>query len=175
MIPLWIRIIHWVIAVLFLLLIVSGITQHFSTVRFSLINYSIATTIHEIGGIALSIVYVLFIVGIFSTHYWRKYLPRGRKIRRLVWAQSQYNGTNPLTIFIMLPLLIATGLYYYFPDYAPKAVLGFDGLWTIATGHYIVGALAVAYTIGHIFMAFFNHTLRKMIYGRIGSTRIKID
>lgn len=173
MIPLWIRIVHWVIAALFILLIITGLTQHFATVEFSIINYSIATTIHEWSGIALSIVYALFIIGIFMTRYWRKYLPRGRKFRRLVWGQSQFNGTNPATIFILLPLLIVTGLYYYFPGYAPDRVLGFDGLWTIAMGHYIVSALALAYTIGHIFLAFFNNTLSKMIYGRIRSLRFK--
>lgn len=174
MIPLWIRIIHWIIAVLFLLLIITGITQHFATVEFSIIDYSIATTIHEIGGIILAIVYVWFLVGIFSTRYWRKYLPRGRKLRRIVWGQSQFNGTNPTTIFLMLPLLVVTGLFYYFPSYAPEMVFGFDGLWTIAMGHYIVGALGVAYTIGHIFMAFFNATLRKMIYGRVRSARMDL-
>lgn len=172
MIPLWIRIVHWVIAVLFLLLIITGITQHFSTVKFSIIDYSIATTIHELSGIILTIVYIWFLIGIFRTRYWRKYLPRGRKLWRLVWGQSQFKGTNPATIFVLLPLLIATGLYYYFPGYAPDKIFGFDGLWTIAMGHYIVGALGVAYTIGHVFMAFFNSTLRKMIYGRARSSRL---
>lgn len=175
MIPLWIRILHWVIAVLFLLLILTGITQHFATAEFSIMDYSLATTIHEVSGIMLSIVYPFFLVGIFITGYWRKYLPRGRKFWRLAWRQSQFHGRNPAIIFLMLPLLVVTGLYYYYPSYAPEIVLGFDGLWMIAMGHYIVSVLGVAYTIGHIFMAFFTGTLRKIIYGRVGSGRMDLN
>lgn len=167
MIPLWVRILHWAIAVLFLLLIISGITQHFATVQSSLINYSIATTLHELGGIVLSIVYVVFLLAIFITGYWRRFFPRTRTLWQLVWQQSQFYGRNPTTVFLVVPLLIITGLWYYFPDYAPTAVLGFDGLWTVAMCHYVIGVLATAYTIGHIFMAFFMRTLRKVIYGKI--------
>lgn len=175
MIPLWIRVLHWVIAFLFLLLIVTGITQHFSTAQFSIIDYSFATTIHELSGIILSTVYVLFIAGIFITGYWRKYLPAGRKSRWLVWQKNRFHGRNPVIIFLILPLIIVTGLIYWYPDYAPEEVLGFDGLWTIAISHYIVSTLGTAYTIGHIFMAFLSGMMRKIIYGRMGSARMKID
>lgn len=169
MIPLWIRVLHWIIAILFLLLIVTGITQHFATVQFSLMDYSLATTIHEVGGIMLTVMYVLFVISIFMTGYWRKYLPRGKKFWRLVWQQSKFYGRNPAMIFLILPLLLITGLLYLYPDFVPERVLGFDGLWTIAMAHYAVGVLATAYTIGHIFMGFFTGTMRKMIYGRAGS------
>lgn len=167
MIPLWIRILHWIIAVLFLLLIITGITQHFATVQFSIMDYSIATTLHEVGGITLSIVYGVFLLGIFITGYWRKFLPRTRTLWQLVWQQSQFYGRNPTTVFVVVPILVITGLLYYFPDYAPTTVFNFDGLWTVAMAHYVIGVLATGYTIGHIFMAFFMGTLRKVIYGRI--------
>lgn len=171
MIPLWVRIFHWVIAVLFLLLIVTGITQHFATAQFSIIDYSLATTVHEVSGIILSIVYVLFLVGLFITGYWRKYLYPGKRLRRLAWRQSQFHGKNPLIVFLILPLIVVTGLIYWYPDSAPEEVLGFDGLWTIAMGHYVVSILGTAYTIGHIFMAFLGGMMRKVIYGRMGARR----
>lgn len=173
MIPLWIRVVHWIIATLFLLLIITGITQHFATVEFSIIDYSIATTVHELSGIVLSVVYIFYVIGIFRTKYWRKYIPRGRKFWQSTWGQSFFNGTNPANIFILLPLLIVTGLYYYFPNYAPDKIIGLDGLWTIAMGHYIISALALAYTLGHIFLAFFNGTFYNMIYGKARAARMK--
>ncbi len=175
MIPLWIRILHWVIAVLLLLLIITGITQHFSTAQFSIIDYSVATTIHEVGGITLSIVYVLFLVGIFITGYWRKYVPHSKNFWRHVWGQSLFFGRNPAIVFLILPLLVITGLIYLYPGYLPEKVLGFDGLWTIAVGHYVIGVIGTAYTIGHIFMALLTGTVHKMIYGRIRTTRMNIN
>lgn len=161
MIPLWIRVVHWVFAVLFLLLFVTGITQHFATAQFSLMDYSIATTIHEVGGIMFSVVYVLFVISIFLTGYRRRYLLRGKKFSWLIWQQSKFYGRNPAIVFLLLPLLVITGLLYLYPYLLPERILGFDGLWTIAMVHYAFGVLGTAYTIGHIFMG----TIRKIIFG----------
>ncbi len=148
MVPFWVRILHWILAALFLVLIFTGITQHFATEQSSLMDYSIATTLHEVAGIALSIVYVLFMIGLFSTGYWRKYVSYKKLWRQLLWQLTQFHGRNPATIFLVMPLLVITGLLYYFPDYAPEKVLGFDGLWTVANAHYIAAILATTYTLG---------------------------
>lgn len=171
MVPFWVRLLHWNMAVLFLVLIFTGITQHFATVQSSLMDYSVATTLHELSGIALSIVYVIFMIGLFVTGYWRKYVSYRKLWVQLLWQLTQFHGRNPAVIFVIMPLLVITGLVYYFPNYAPAEVLGFDGLWTVAMAHYVIAVLGTAYTIGHIFLGFFMGAMRKMIYGKIKTTR----
>jgi len=45
-----------------------------------------------------------------------------------------------------------TGLIFNWPDFAPKQIMGMDGLIPVAMLHYIVGVFIIAFTIGHIYL-----------------------
>lgn len=190
-VPLWIRVWHWIMAILFLLLVVTGILLHFAVPGISVMDYAAATTVHDVAGIALAVEYGLFLIAVFATGYWTIYLPRRgalwRRIREQIAAYALQTATakasappaageprfNPLqqvayllVVFGLLPALVVTGLVYLFPEYAPQKVLGLDGLWTIALAHFLAGVAGTLYVVLHIYMATMGG-MGRMITGRV--------
>ena len=58
-----------------------------------------------------------------------------------------------------LPLLIATGLFYLFPEALPEQVLGLGGVWPVAVLHYVIALFLTVFLVGHVYMATFGETL----------------
>jgi thiosulfate reductase cytochrome b subunit len=176
--PLWIRLWHWMTALSFILLTITGIILHFGGPEGAAVSYDTATTLHDVSGIFMSVFYGIHVVFMIGTGYWRHYIP-GRKN---FWARLQAqiifymvdlgrNGPDAgptadsrfnvlqqsaylIVVFALLPLLIATGLLYlYYPALVPETVLGLAGLWPLALAHYALGALGAAYLVVHVYMA----------------------
>lgn len=192
--PVWIRVWHWTLAVLFVILVYTGVVLTFSSLQFALMDYELATTLHDITGIGLTVVYLLFLVIAIVTGYWRTYVNRWRGLmariyrqgKRLVtWsprdyseksvAQRRLETTRPfllvlqqflclISVAVLLPLLIITGLPYFYPETAPEVVMGFAGLWPLALSHYVAGLLGTAFLLLHIYIATIAG-LRRMIKG----------
>jgi thiosulfate reductase cytochrome b subunit len=177
-VPAWVRLWHWITAILFLVLTLTGLILHFAAPGFIPMDYAMATTLHDVSGIALAIAYGLHLLYLFATGYGRQYLPArgglwGRLKAQVVYyvvgmardewgtpilaAGTRFNALQQLTYFLvifgLLPLLVATGLIYLYPDYAPREILGFDGLWPVALVHYALGILGTVYLITHIYLA----------------------
>ncbi len=193
--PLWIRVWHWAVAVLFVILTYTGIALTFSTSKFALMNYELATTWHDVTGVGLTVLFVLFIVFASATGYWRIYADRWRGLldrvyqqgrRVLTWSprkrsqtpigQRRLDTTLPflllcqqflylLSVVVLLPLLIITGLPYLYPELAPEKVMGFAGLWTIGVAHYVVGLFSTLFLVLHIYISTIAG-FRRMIKGR---------
>jgi thiosulfate reductase cytochrome b subunit len=68
-------------------------------------------------------------------------------------------------IYILMPLLIVTGLFYLYPETAPEKVMGFAGLWPMAMAHYVAGLLGIVFILFHIYISTMGG-LRHMITGR---------
>lgn len=192
--PLWVRVWHWIVALLFVVLVYTGIVLTFSGRKIALMDYQLATTLHDVSGIGATVVYLLFFVAAVSTGYWRVYLGRwrgllgriGRHTKRTVtWTPSKANdrpqGQRRLetsrsfllvfqqllcltSIIVLLPLLIITGLLYLYPETAPETVMAFAGLWPLATAHYVAGLFAVLFLLYHVYIATIAG-LRRMIKG----------
>lgn len=198
--PLWIRLWHAMTALLFIVLTVTGVILHFTGPGFTPISYAAATTLHDVGGIALAVLYGLYLVFVFATGYWRHYIPAGHGLGRRVKAQvisytagtgrdepavaaigeTRFNALQQLAylmvVFGLLPLLVVTGLLYlYYPAYVPDAVLGLAGLWPVALAHYALGISGTAYLIIHVYMATVGPkagaSFRLMTIGRAESAR----
>ncbi len=75
MIPLWLRLWHWSNAALFLALLATGVSLHFATPEPPLIPFATARTIHNVAGIAISILYAALIVANFMSGNWRQFVP----------------------------------------------------------------------------------------------------
>lgn len=73
MTPLWLRLWHWIMAALFTVLVITGIVLSYSTATFALMNYALADTLHQVTGIAFSLLFVVFIVASGATGHWRRY------------------------------------------------------------------------------------------------------
>jgi thiosulfate reductase cytochrome b subunit len=179
-VPLWIRLWHAMTALLFLVLTVTGLVLHFAGPGLTPIDYAVATTLHDVSGIVLAVLYGIYLIFVFATGYWRHYIPArqglwsrlkgqvvfysiglGREEPRATApppGETRFNALQQLTYlmvnFGLLPLLIVTGLLYlYYPGYVPDAVLGLAGLWPVALAHYALGILGLAYLIIHVYMA----------------------
>lgn len=192
--PLWIRVWHWIVAILFLVLVFTGIVLTYSSAEFAMMDYKLATDLHDIAGIALAVFYGIFLVMLMATGYWRKYMRRWRGLfkrlkRQIVFVASwtpsppghkrrkhtRLDTIQPLiflfqqflyltSVGIVLPLLIITGLFYLYPETAPAEVMGFAGLWPMAMAHYIAGLLGTAFIIFHMYIGTIRG-LRRMITG----------
>ena len=175
--PVWLRLWHWINAILMILLIVSGASLHFTDASVPMIRFDIARTIHNVSGVAISVLYVLFVVWNLVSRNWRQYIPELRGFAANLNEQNVYvasgifKGAPPpttptperkfnvlqqvtylLIMYAALPLLIITGIAFFFPELAPAQIFGMDGLWPIAVAHYVIGFLLTMFLLGHIYM-----------------------
>lgn len=197
---LWVRLWHWMTALSFILLTITGIILHFGGPELAVLNYDAATTVHDYAGIFLAVIYGMHLVFLIATGYWRNYKPSGGNIWARLKAQvifytvdlgrdGQYAESTAdgrfnvlqqlaylIVVFALLPLLIVTGLLYlYYPAVVPETVLGLAGLWPLALAHFAFGILGAAYLVVHVYMATVGPnagaSLRLMIMGRSESAR----
>lgn len=191
-VPLWVRIWHWITAALFVILTVTGFMLHFAISSLAGLTYALANTVHDYTGLALAVVYAIYLPIAAATRYPGQYVPRGqrrwRQIRDQVAAYLRGHGELQQSerfnmvqkviylsaVFLLLPLLIVSGLIYlYYPDLpslVPETVMGFDGLWPVALTHYLLGVLASGFLVVHVYMGLLGPeaktALRRIVTGR---------
>ena len=67
LLPLWIRVWHWLNAILMLILIVTGFSLHFADPALLLVGFETSAKLHNIAGLSLVALYVYFLIAnIFS-------------------------------------------------------------------------------------------------------------
>jgi thiosulfate reductase cytochrome b subunit len=176
--PVWLRLWHWTNALFFIILIVSGISLHYSSTHSLLVPFKTAIAAHNAAGIALALTYLGFIAFNFATGNWRQYVPRLRGMVFRIIIQTRFylsgifNGDrhpfettmkrkfNPLQqitylgiMYVLMPVILASGLFMMFPQYAPVEVLGLGGIWPMATVHAAAGFFLSLFMFGHIYLA----------------------
>jgi thiosulfate reductase cytochrome b subunit len=174
---LWIRVWHWLNAALILLLIASGFSLHYAGSSSGLIGFGLARKIHNVAGIALCAAYAIFFVGNIVSGNWLQYVPRTKDFSKRSWLQVRYyiwdifqgapepfpvtpeNNFNPLqqvtywgVMYVLMPMLIATGLVFLYPRLAPDSWLGVDGLLPIALTHFVVGYALFLFLLSHLYL-----------------------
>lgn len=174
--PVWVRLWHVLNAVCFILLILTGMSLHFTTVEGNFIRFDISVAIHNVAAIIITINYGYFIMGnIVSSngkHYknWRKNLVtnlwrQGRfyafgifKKEPHPFPVSEDNKFNPLQkiayVFVMylgMPLLIISGLGLLFPETIAYAVFGVSGLLLTDMLHITMGFVLSLFLLIHIY------------------------
>jgi len=176
-IPLWLRLWHWTNAALMILLMASGYSLHFADPDLPLIPFEHARTLHNVSGIALTVLYVAYLVWNTVTGNWRQYVPPLKELIPGLNAQNAYvaagifkgeppptvptperkfnvlqQATYLLVMYVAMPFLIVTGIAFFFPEMAPEQLFGMDGLLPLATAHYLIGFLLTLFMLGHIYM-----------------------
>ncbi len=182
--PLWLRIWHWLNVTIFLVLIASGISMHYSATNDLFIPFQTAMYIHNIAGILLSINFVFYVIFNIITKNYKHYIPKLKGITDRLFKQGLYyiygvfkgakhpyhtskeNKFNPLQqltyfgiMFFLMPIIIITGWFLMFPELAPENVLGMGGVWPMAVLHIIVGFFLSIFMFGHIYLATHGTTL----------------
>lgn len=176
--PLWLRIWHWTNALLFILLILSGISLHYSATNELFLSFKIAMYTHNIAGILLSLIFVYYTVLNIVSGNFRHYIPTMTNIAERLIKQGTYyvygvfkgedhpyhateklkfNPMQQLTylaiMFVFMPLIIISGWLLLFPELAPTSVLGMGGVWPMAILHIAIGFFLSLFMFGHIYLA----------------------
>lgn len=175
--PLWLRVWHMLNALMFLCLIISGISLQYSGTTAILIDFETAIQMHNICGLTLTFNYLFFIIGNFASGNYKHYFPKLKGITKKLIKQAHYyvwgifqgeekpfpsskeNKFNPLQqitymkiMYAALPISIITGLGLLFPEILLEEFLGESGLLYTAFLHTIIGFFLSLFLIGHIYL-----------------------
>lgn len=176
--PKWVRAWHLTNAILFLILIVTGISLQFSGQKepFVLVSFKTAVSWHNTAAFLLVLSYVVFIIGNFATgnirhyrnrsnsmlkdlvtqfHYYRRGMFRGEPHPFPVTKDSKFNPLQRFTYFLAMffgmPVLILSGTLLFYPDLLPKQFLGVSGLLINDLVHISTGFLLSVFMVVHIY------------------------
>lgn len=176
--PIWVRLWHWLNALLCLILIVTGLSIQYASPERGLIRFDVAITLHNVSGIILTASYVFFVLGNLFTPNGRYYRlePIGL-INRLI-KQGRYYAYgvfknekppfpigkeqkfNPLQkvsyafiMYLFVPLVVVTGWGLLFPQSILEDWLGIN--WFMATDilHISAGFIISVFLIIHLYFA----------------------
>ena len=187
LLPVWIRVWHWTNALLIITLALTGFSLHFADPKLPLVEFSLAARIHDVAGVALAAAYAFFLVANIVSGNWWQYVPKPPGILGRCWRQTQwycigifkgephpYTVTkevnfNPLqaliywvVMYLILPIVVVTGLLFMFPEFAPDRAFGLDGLLPVAVLHYLTGAVIVMFMATHIYLGTTGATVGSM-------------
>ncbi|MBE2188827.1 MAG: cytochrome b/b6 domain-containing protein [Desulfobulbaceae bacterium] len=182
--PFWLRFWHWLNAALFILLILTGISIHYSASNDLLMPFEYAIVTHNVAGIILSFLFLIFTIMNIKSGNYKYYIPLMHGIYERLVKQGRYyvygvfNGEphpyhisekdkfNPLQqisyfgiIFFMMPTIIISGWLLLFPELAPGEIMGMGGVWPMAVLHSVVGYLLSIFMFGHIYLATHGDTI----------------
>lgn len=174
--PVWIRIWHAINALMFLLLIFTGISLHYSSADFNLMGFQLAMGIHNVCALIVTFNYGVFVIGNLLTkngNYYRKWR---KNLFPNLWKQFTFYAVgifkkqphpfpitekqkfNPLQkvsyVFAMyfgMPLLILSGIALMVPDMIAYKVFNVSGLLFYDTLHIIVGFVLSLFLLIHLY------------------------
>lgn len=174
--PVWVRLWHWLNAILCILLIVTGISMQYSDPSYPIIRFDWAVAIHDISGIILLISYIMFILGNLFTPNGKQYLFRLKSYYKNIARQARYyafgifkgekppfeitedNKFNPLQrfsyvviMYICLPTIIITGIGLLYPEVLLVNIFGNNSLHATDLVHVIFGFVVSIFLLVHIY------------------------
>jgi len=181
--PVWVRLWHVTNALMCLILILSGISMQYSNPDYPFIRFDLAVSMHNISGIILTVSYLMFFIGNWSTSNGKHYKIRIRGLIHSLIRQARYyafgifKGENPpypvskemkfnplqkftyaLTMYVFVPLVFITGWALLFPGMIITNFLGFGGILLTSLLHVTSGFLISLFLIIHLYFCTFGHS-----------------
>jgi thiosulfate reductase cytochrome b subunit len=192
--PFWLRLWHWSNAVLFLVLIVTGMAMHYATPANTLLDFQTSRLLHNTAGIALTFTYLYFVLGNLLSPNGKQYVPTRQELTEGIFRQlrfyligifrgdphphrhSDVYKFNPLQkitylgiMYAAAPVVIATGLVLLFPGAIPSRIWNVTGILPVAILHSAAGFFLSLFLVGHIYLASTGDTVtenyRAMVTG----------
>lgn len=177
---------HWLNALCFAALLVSGFALHRVSARFSL-----WVDLHNLAGILLCVIWLGFILVALcgnGHHYrvrWQGIV--GRIIRQTRYylygifrnephpehasPMAKFNILQQLgyicVMFLLLPLVIVTGLLMMYPDLTPETIFTLPGKQVVAWLHYGLAVIMGAFIIVHLYLCSTGDTPGALIKGML--------
>lgn len=192
--PKWIRIWHLLNALLFLILIVTGISMQYTDKENAayIVGFSIAVKWHNFAAIALTINYIIFVTGNIFTKNGRYYQIGRQNFISDLMAQLKYYSwgmfkgekhpfpvtelrkfnplqkvTYVLAMYIAVPLLIISGFGLLFPEITIKSIFGVSGLILTDILHITMGFFLSIFMIIHIYTCTLGAKPTSLFWGMI--------
>lgn len=174
--PVWIRIWHWLNALSFLTLVFSGLSMQYSSPDFAILPFQTSVTMHNISGLVVSILLLVFIIVNRFTDNGFYYNMRIDTLASRLFNQSKYyifgvfkgekapypitmkRKFNPLqrfayvvVMYIFMPLLVISGISLFFPEIIPSNLWGMNGVLLTAILHVSLGFGSSLFLIIHVY------------------------
>ncbi|WP_373509760.1 cytochrome b/b6 domain-containing protein [Thiocapsa sp.] len=191
--PVWLRLWHWMNALLFLTLITSGVSMHYAGADW-LMPFATARVVHNTAGILLTVGWIGFVAANARSANARHYRIRFRSLIGDLIAQTRYymigifrlephpfqvtetmkfNALQQLSylgvMYGLMPILVVSGWAFLYSVYLPETLLGVGSVWVVAMTHVVVSYLLALFLLVHIYIITTGETvfsnLRAMITG----------
>ena len=174
--PVWIRIWHVINALMFILLLLTGISLHYSGSGFNLIGFEASVGIHNVCALILTFNYGVYVIGNMVTKNGKYYRKWRKNLVPKLWKQFVFYAVgifrnephpfpitkkqkfNPLQkvayVFAMyfgMPLLIISGIALMVPDLIGYKVFNVSGLIFYDVLHIVVGFVLSVFLLIHLY------------------------
>lgn len=175
--PIWLRIWHMMNALLFLALILTGLSMQYSPVEDPFIEFQMVISIHNLAGILIILSYIFFLISntltsngkhyVIKKGFMQKVIKQGRyyaygmfKGEEAPYPISENEKFNPLqklsyvgVIYFLLPVLMITGLALLYPEFIIHKIFGLNGTMLTALLHMLMGFLLTLFLLIHLYFA----------------------
>lgn len=181
--PIWVRLWHLVNALLFLALIITGLSLQYSSNEYSLIAFEYSVSTHNISGIILCIAFAFYIIANRFTSNGNYYQFHLKGLLGRVFKQFRYYAFgifknedppfpisvgrkfNPLqkvsyviVMYILMPIMLVSGIALFFPEILPTKIIGVSGIHFFDLLHIITGYVLSIFMIVHIYFCTIGRT-----------------
>jgi thiosulfate reductase cytochrome b subunit len=171
--PKWLRAWHQVNALMFLTLIITGLSMQYGIF---MIRFDYAVSIHNICGIILAINYLIFLIGNLVSGNYKYYLLKFNVFSKELKMQFKYycfglfKGENPpfplskdrkfnplqklsyvIVMLVFVPFIILSGLAMLYPQLIINKLFGIPGIVITDLMHIVFGFLGSMFMIIHVY------------------------
>lgn len=192
--PKWLRAWHVLNILLFLILIVTGLSMQYTDKQNTayVVGFSIAVKWHNFAAIALTINYIVFVTGNLFTKNGKYYRINRKNFLSDLFSQLKYYSwgmfkgekhpfpvtelrkfnplqkvTYVLAMYLAVPLLIISGFGLLFPEITIKSFFGVSGLILTDILHITMGFFLSIFMIIHIYTCTLGAKPTSLFWGMI--------
>jgi thiosulfate reductase cytochrome b subunit len=192
--PKWLRAWHVLNAILFLILIVTGLSMQYTDKENAsyIVGFSIAVKWHNFAAITLTINYIVFVTGNLFTKNGRYYRISRQNFLSDLMSQLKYYSwgmfkgekhpfpvtelrkfnplqkvTYVLAMYLAVPLLIISGFGLLFPEITINSFFGVSGLILTDILHITMGFFLSIFMIIHIYTCTLGAKPTSLFWGMI--------
>lgn len=190
--PKWLRVWHLMNALLFIILIITGVSMQYTDKEAFVVGFAKSVKWHNIAAVILTLNYIFYVAGNLLTKNGRYYkierkgfgkallaqlryyswgMFRGEKHPFPVTGESKFNPLQKLTyvlaMYLALPLLIISGIGLFFPEITVKSFLGVSGLIYTDILHITMGFFLSVFMIIHIYTCTLGAKPTSLFWGMI--------
>jgi thiosulfate reductase cytochrome b subunit len=192
--PKWLRLWHVVNAVLFIVLIITGVSMQYTDKdnQALLVGFARAVKWHNVAAILLTLNYIIFVTGNILTPNGKYYKLKKKNFKEEMIAQLKFYSfgmfrgekhpfpvneerkfnplqklTYVLAMYIGMPLLIISGIGLFLPEITVENFFGISGLIYTVVLHITMGFLLSIFMIIHIYTCTLGSTPTTLFRGMI--------